>query len=160
MKDKKPFRDTKVGKFLKEKFPNILDAAAGLTGIDALEVVADLIKGEDINPTDKIELQKLILQEMELELENVKSARQREADVVQATGKPDYAQWTVGLVGLLLASAVICYGVFSVEIKYTEIYFHILGVIEGALLLPIFNYYFGSSLGSKTKEKNFKDLIR
>lgn len=159
MRDKKPFKETKVGKFLKEKFPNILDAAAGLTGIDALEVVSDLIKGEDINPTDKIELQKLILEQQRIELENVKSAREREARVVEATGKPDYAQWFVGVIGLVIAGMVVYKGLYT-EVQDREIYFHLLGVVEGAILLSIFNYYFGSSLGSKNKDKNLKDLIR
>lgn len=156
---KKPFRDTKVGKFLKEKFPNILDAAAGLTGIDALEVVSDLIKGEEINPTDKIELQKLILEQQRIELENIKSAREREAAVIEATGRPDYAQWTVGAAGLIIGGCVILYGLFW-EIHNKEIFLHLLGICEGAMLLPLFNYYFGSSLGSKQKDAQIKDIFK
>jgi hypothetical protein len=99
------------------------------------------------------------LEVMRLEVDNVKSARDREAKVVEATGKPDYAQWTVGLVGLIISGAVVYTGLFG-EIQDREIYFHLLGVIEGAILLSIFNYYFGSSLGSKNKDEKMKDLFK
>jgi len=163
MKERKPFKETKVGSWLKEKFPDVLDAAAGLTGIDALRVVGDLIEGKEMRPTDRMEYlalkQEYELEVMRLEVDNVKSARDREAKVVEATGRPDYAQWTVGLVGLIISGAVVYTGLFG-EIQDREIYFHLLGVIEGAILLSIFNYYFGSSLGSKNKDDKLKDLFK
>ena len=160
---KKPFKDSKVGKFLKDKAPRILDAVAGLTGIDALNVVSDLIEGEKLNPTDKMEYltlkQEYELEVMRMELENVTSARLREQEVTKATGRPDYAQWTVGALGLIIAGSVIYQGLFGF-IKDKEIYMHILGVIEGAVLLAIFNYYFGSSLGSKNKDNSINKLMK
>ena len=160
---KKPFKETKFGKFLKEKAPRILDAVAGLTGIDALEVVSDLIEGENMNPTDKAEYvrlrQEYEMEVMRMELANVESARSREVGVTQATGKPDYAQWTVGAIGLLIVGAVMYVGLFGV-ITDKEIYMHILGIIEGAVLLSIFNYYFGSSLGSKNKDNSIHKLMK
>lgn len=163
MKEKKPFKETKVGSWLKDKFPDVLDAAAGLTGIDALRVVGDLIEGKDMNPTDKMEYlalkQEYELEVMRLEVDNVKSARDREAKVVEATGKPDYAQWTVGVIGMVIACTTIYVGLFT-QIIDREIYFHLLGIVEGAILLSIFNYYFGSSLGSKNKDEKLKDLFK
>lgn len=163
MKEKKPFKETKVGSWLKDKFPDVLDAAAGLTGIDALRVVGDLIEGKELNPTDKMEYlalkQEYELEVMRLEVDNVKSAREREIGVTQATGRPDYAQWTVGFIGLVISGAVVYTGLFG-HIQDREIYFHLLGVVEGAILLSIFNYYFGSSLGSKNKDEKIKDLFK
>lgn len=163
MRDKKPFKETKVGSWLKEKFPDVLAAAAGLTGIDALRVVGELIEGKEINPTDKMEYlalkQEYELEVMRLEVDNVKSARDREAQVVQATGKPDYAQWTVGVIGMVIACTTIYVGLFT-QIIDREIYFHLLGIVEGAILLSIFNYYFGSSLGSKNKDEKLKDFFK
>ena len=156
MREKKPFKETKVGSWLKDKFPDVLDAAAGLTGIDALRVVGDLIEGKELNPTDKMEYlalkQEYELEVMRFELDNTKSAREREVGVTQATGKPDYAQWSVGFVGLVIACVTIYVGLFT-EIIDREIYFHLLGIVEGAILLSIFNYYFGSSKGSADKTK-------
>ncbi len=153
--NKKKFKETKVGKFLKDKFPDILDAAGSLTGIDALNVVSDLIEGKDMNPTDKVEYMRL-RQEYEVEIlrletQNVISAREREVGVSTATGRPDYAQWCVGLVGLIIAVGVLYKGIFGV-IEDREVYFHVLGIVEGAILLSIFNYYFGSSKGSNDKD--------
>ena len=63
------------------------------------------------------------------------------------------------VLGLVIAGMVVYKGLYT-EVQDREIYFHLLGVVEGAILLSIFNYYFGSSLGSKNKDKNLKDLIR
>lgn len=159
-RNKKPFRETKVGSWLKNKFPDVLEVAADLTGIEALDVVGKLIEGKQVSQEDRIEYLKL-RQEYELELlrlevDNVKSAREREVGVVQATGKPDIAQWTVGIIGLAISCTVIYVGLFQ-EIREEKIYYHLLGIVEGAILLSIFNYYFGSSKGSKDKDlKYFK----
>ena len=77
-KERKKFRDTKVGSWLKDKFPDVLDAVGDLTGIEAFNVASELIDGKDAIPSDKIEWYKM-RQEYELELlrfelENVKSA--------------------------------------------------------------------------------------
>jgi len=158
-KEKRKFRDTKVGRFLKEKFPRILDAAAGLTGIEALAYVSDIIEGETIDPTDRLELQRLILEQQRVELDNVVSAREREARVVEALNRPDYAQWVVGVIGLLFSGAIIYTGLFG-TIQDREIYFHLLGLIEGAILLSIFNYYFGSAPQHFRKKKSTIDILK
>jgi len=81
---KKPFKESKVGIWLKEKFPEMLDIVAGLTGIDALEVVADLIKGSDINPSDKIEFLQLKndyeMEMMRMEIDKFKDANKNITD--------------------------------------------------------------------------------
>jgi hypothetical protein len=56
---KKPFKETKVGKFLKEKFPDILETAGDLTGIEGLNVISNLIKGKTLSKEDEIEFLKL-----------------------------------------------------------------------------------------------------
>jgi hypothetical protein len=154
---KKKFRDTKVGRFLKEKLPKVLDVAGNLTGIDALNVVSNLISGEELNQEDTVELQKLIIEQQRIELENVQSARNREAAYVTALEKPDYFQWIVGSIGLTLLVVVVVNGLFF-DILNREVYFHVLGIIEG-IALSIFTYYFGSSLGSKKKNNNISNII-
>ncbi len=56
---KKPFKDTKIGKFLKEKAPGLfaeaLTTVGDLTGVKALNVVGNLIKGsKEISEEDKV----------------------------------------------------------------------------------------------------------
>lgn len=158
-KEKKKFRDTDVGRFLKEKLPNVLDKVSSLTGIEALSVVSKLISGEDLSNEDRLELQRLILEQQQLELDNVVSARDRESRVVEALGKPDYAQWTVGAIGLLISCAVIYKGLFGV-IDDKEVYFHLLGIIEGAVLLSIFNYYFGQMPGYRNSDNKLINFVK
>jgi hypothetical protein len=163
---KKPFKDTKIGKFFKEKFPDILDVAGDLTGIEGLNVISNLIKGKTLSKEDEIEflklkneyeieIYKLDIEALRIEFEDLKSARDREARIVEATGKPDYAQWVVGLIGLFISGTVIWVGLFG-KINDRELFFHLMGLVEGSILLAIFGYYFGSSLGSKKKD----DLLR
>tara|TARA_Y100000114_G_C11763038_1_gene331032 strand:+ start:595 stop:1011 length:417 start_codon:yes stop_codon:yes gene_type:complete len=57
-KDRKKFKDTKVGKFLLEKIPNVVGTLA--EGTPAGSVVKALIGGSDLSPEDKdIALKKL-----------------------------------------------------------------------------------------------------
>jgi len=158
---KKPFKDTKLGGWLKNKFPDVLDVAANLTGIEALSAVGDLIEGKSMSEEEKLEFLKLKteyeLEVLRLEIDNTKNAREREARIIEATGKHDWAQWVVGLIGLVISSSVIAVGLFG-EIKDRELYFHLLGITEGAILLAIFGYYFGSSNGSKQKQSLISKL--
>jgi hypothetical protein len=160
---KKPFKESKVGVWLKEKFPDVLNTVSDLTGIEALGVVANLIDGKKISPEEKAEFQKLKteyeLQVMRMELDNVLSARSREVEVVRASGKPDKMQMIVGLVGLAISIMVVFVGLF-LNIRDREIYFHLLGLIEGAILIAIYNYYFASSIGSKSKEAKLDSMMK
>ena len=100
----KKLKETKVGAWLKDKAPKVLEIVSDLTGIEALDRVGDLIKGESMSIQDKLEFERLLSSErmevMRLEVERIKNAQDREVGVVQATGKPDYFQWLVGSVGL------------------------------------------------------------
>lgn len=160
---KKPFKESKLGTWLKEKFPDVLNTVSDLTGIEAIGVVANLIDGKDIPPEERNEFLKLKndyeLEMMRGELENITSARSREVEVVKATGKTDKMQMIVGIVGLLISIMVIYVGLFR-HIEDREIYFHLLGIIEGAILIAIYNYYFASSLGSKSKESKIDSLMK
>lgn len=159
---KKPFKETKVGSWLKEKAPQVLDVVSDLTGIELLDKVGDLIKGESMSLQDKLEFERLLSEErmevMKLEVERTKNAQDREVGVVQATGKPDYFQWAVGAVGLAVFTMIVINGLFY-DIMNEKVYFHLLGIVEG-IVLGIFGYYFGSSLGSKNKDNHLKDIIK
>lgn len=94
----------------------------------------------------------LAQKEYEVEVEDRKSARQREAEFLKATGHMDYLQWflavaAMGIFGYLIWSVINDH----VEEKNRELVFHIFGIVEG-VLLSIFTYYFGSSAGSRIKD--------
>ena len=65
-KEKKKFRDTKVGQWLKEKAPDLLEIAGDITpvGGNVLDSVAAVIRGkEDMDPAIKLEFEKMYLEE-------------------------------------------------------------------------------------------------
>jgi len=158
----KKLKDSKVGAWLKDKAPKVLEIVSDLTGIEALDRVGDLIKGESMSLQDKLEFERLLSEErmevMRLEVERIKNAQDREVGVVQATGKPDYFQWAVGSVGLGVFAMIVINGLFY-DIVNEKVYFHLLGIVEG-IVLGIFGYYFGSSLGSKNKDNHLKNILK
>ncbi len=158
----KKLKESKVGAWLKDKAPKVLEIVSDLTGIEALDRVSDLIKGESMSLQDKLEFERLLSEErmevMRLEVERIKNAQDREVGVVQATGKPDYFQWAVGAVGLGVFAMIVVNGLFY-DIVNEKVYFHLLGIVEG-IVLGIFGYYFGSSLGSKNKDNHLKNIFK
>jgi hypothetical protein len=64
--DKKKFKDTKVGKFLLEKIPNVVGSIAGDTAVGS--VIQAIIGGSDMSKEDKdIAIKKLELERTEME---------------------------------------------------------------------------------------------
>ena len=150
----KPFRETKLGIFLKEKAPHILDKVSDLlpdSGV--LGVVKNLIDNDPQIPIeDRIAFQKL-QQEFQIELiKDTQNARAREVEFGKATGHMDYLMWflAVSAVGIF---AFMTYMVLmnKIEGKNENLIFHIFGIVEG-FLLSVFSYYFGSSAGSRVKD--------
>ena len=75
MKDKKKFKDTKVGKFLTDKAPDIISGVGDLipdAGI--LSVVAKAVGGSDMSAEDKLEFERLAAG-FQLELQRQVTAR-------------------------------------------------------------------------------------
>ncbi len=65
-KEKKKFKDTKVGQFLLKKIPNVVGAIAGDTPVGG--VIKAIIGGSDMSAEDKaIALKKLELEEAEMD---------------------------------------------------------------------------------------------
>ena len=64
--DKKKFKDTKVGKFLLEKIPNVVGSIAGDTAVGS--VIQAIIGGSDMSKEDKdIAIKKLELERTEMD---------------------------------------------------------------------------------------------
>lgn len=75
---KKKFKDTKVGKFLKEKAPNlagdILSITGDITGVEALKNIGDKIKGSnELSDFDK----QLALKELDLDIKEAEEVSKR-----------------------------------------------------------------------------------
>lgn len=148
MNKKKPFKETKVGKFLTQKLPGIVGDILpdkGLLGV--LKNVID--KDESISPEQKKELNRELIELYELEIRDRESARTREVEKSK-TGQFDFMFNLTGLVGLL-SFAFIIYAIVYVEIPTDnkEVWIHLIGICEG-IVISIFGYFYGSAV-SKNK---------
>lgn len=110
----------------------------------------------------KIELEKLDIRRLEIEMADVQSARNRQVEHEKATGSTDYnlyiLAWTIiggffGLTGMLLY--------FSYSGKpitdNTGVLFMLLGTLSTAFGMVV-GYFFGSSAGSQAKSEQLSKL--
>jgi len=146
-KDKKKFKDTKVGVFLKDKAPEILETVGDLLpDAGVLGVAKNLIKMSDkLTPEEKELLTEDLAQMYEMEVKDRDSARTREVEISKS-GKRDYLFTLTGLIGL----GVFCFIVYAIAFLQIpeankEIWIHLIGISEG-VVLSIFGYYFGSAM--------------
>lgn len=145
MQDKKPFKDTKLGRFLLGSKSSVGDAIADiLPDSGLLGVVKKLIDTDpDLTEKEKDQAHKHLVELYELEVMDRDSAREREVKL-RKYGL-DWMFNATGIVGLA-AFAFLVYTVVTTEVPETnkEIFIHLLGIVEG-VALSIFGYYFGSA---------------
>jgi hypothetical protein len=135
------FKETKLGKWFRDKSPDILEAIGEIVpGGELLQALGVLIDKTTESEAEK-EQARLMLQE--LANADRASARNREVEVTKALGKRDWMQMFVGVSAMLIGIALVIWAKNGVEDK--EIFFHILGFAEGTLVGQVVNYYFGSS---------------
>jgi hypothetical protein len=146
-KDRKKFKETKVGVFIKDKAPEILETVGDLLpDAGVLGVVKNLINISDkFTPEEKKIITEDLAQMYETEVRDRESARLREVEISKA-GKHDYLFTLTGLIGL----GVFCFIVYAIAFLQIpeankEIWIHLIGISEG-VVLSIFGYYFGSAM--------------
>lgn len=150
----------------------IISFLSSLAGKGIIDSVKDLV--EDFVTTDKerfqemIEKQKLQLQQEQLEiqrenmyLQDTQSARQTYAQITVSAAAPFINKIFPSL--LAFVTIVLTFYLFwifatgALEPDKKEIVLYILGVLSG-ISTQIYSFYFGSSMGSKTKEEALKNL--
>lgn len=150
----KPFKETGLGKFLKEKAPHILEKIgdvlpdAGLFG-----VVKGLIgSDEKIDPAVKLQFATME-HEFQLELlKDVQSARNREVEFVKATGHMDRFMMVVGFFVMVVFGFCIYVTVYvPLEAADREMFLEVRATSKDAFML-IVGYYWGSSASSRIKD--------
>jgi len=146
-KERKKFKDTKVGKFLNEKAPKMLDTIGDvLPDKGVLGIVKNLISSSDeLSPEDKAIALDHLKEVFELEVQDRESARNREIEIAKVH-RFDFLFYLTGMVGL----SVFCFIVYAIVYlqipdQNKEIWIHLIGISEG-VVLSIFGYYFGSSI--------------
>ena len=142
--NKKPFKETAVGKFLLEKIPGIVGDVLPDKGV--LGIVKNLIDGDDsISAEEKSKLQKELY---EMEVADRDSARKREVEVKKAGGQ-DYMMFITGIVGLAAFVFTIYAVVYVPSVTENDLFVHLMGMIEGIVVSNIFAYYYGTSSDKK-----------
>ena len=152
-KDKKPFKETGLGKILLGVIPGFIKGASkALPDSGVLGVIKNLIDNDpDMSEEEKAQAHDQLVELYRLEVEDRDSARKREAAIVTAGGK-DWMMSLTGIVGLA-AFAFLVYTVVTTNVPESnkEIFIHMIGIVEG-VALSIFGYYFGSAV--KKDDKN------
>ena len=144
MKDNKPFKETKVGKFLLKKLPNFVSGILPDKGV--LGIIKNVIDSDDtITPEERESMHKELIELYKIEVADRDSARKREVEKAK-TGQFDLMFNLTGLVGLAAFSFII-YAIVYLEIPESnkEVWIHLIGISEG-IVLSIFGYFYGSAV--------------
>ena len=145
-KDKKPFKETGLGKFLLGAGSTIIDVVGDvLPDKGLLGVVKNLIdKDPDLSDDQKSEAHDRLVELYRLEVADRDSARKREVNF-----RKYGIDWMFNLTGIvgLAAFAFLVYTVVTTEVPQSnkEIFIHLIGIVEG-VALSIFGYYYGSAV--------------
>jgi hypothetical protein len=147
MKERKKFKDTKVGKFLSEKAPKILQTIGDiLPSNGSLGIVKNIINlSDELTDEDKEIVTKELIEMEQIMLKDRESARNREIEIAKIH-KFDFLFYLTGLVGL----AAFCFMIYAIvyltiPVDNKEVWIHLIGITEG-IVISIFGYYFGSSI--------------
>ena len=146
MENKKPFKETGLGKFLLGAGSTIIDVVGDvLPDKGLLGVVKNLInKDPDLSDDQKAEAHDRLVELYRLEVEDRDSARKREVNL-----RKYGTDWMFNLTGIvgLSAFAFLVYTVVTTQVPESnkEIFIHLIGIVEG-VALSIFGYYFGSAI--------------
>jgi hypothetical protein len=144
MKNKKKFKDTKVGQFLLKKLPGFVSGTLPDKGI--LGIVKNLIDNEpELTGQDKIQMHEELIELYNLQVADRDSARKREVEKAK-TGQFDLMFNLTGIVGLG-AFAFMIYAIVYLQIPESnkEVWIHLIGICEG-IVLSIFGYFFGAAV--------------
>jgi len=139
-------KDTKIGKFLAEKAPQILDVAGSLLpDAGLLGVVKNLIdKDSNLTPEDKEQIHQQLVELYKLEVQDRDSARQREVEITKAGGN-DWMMNVTGIIGLFCFVFIVYAVVYIPQVLENELFIHLMGMVEGVVIGNIFAFYYGTS---------------
>ncbi len=142
----KQLKDTKIGKFLAEKAPDVLDVAGSLLpDAGLLGVVKNLIdKDPNLSQEDKQQIHEQLVELYKLEVEDRDSARKREVEITKAGGN-DWMMNITGIIGLFCFVFIVYAVVYIPQVLENELFIHLMGMVEGVVIGNIFAFYYGTS---------------
>jgi hypothetical protein len=149
MKDRKKLKDTKVGQWLKDKAPQVLDTVGELLPDQgALGVVKRLIDKEDIPKEDRLEFEKLLLEQERHAQDNVTNRWEADMSSDSKLAKNVRPIALIALLGLYLLLAITD-SIESIRFEVKEEYVSLLEV----LALTAFSAYFAGRSIEKVQYK-------
>ena len=113
----------------------------------------------------KLESDKLGLQQLDMYLEDVDSARNRETTIATSKDAPILNKIVTPVLAItIIALTFVLFGIVMfdsspVEPSRKDILIYVLGALT-AIATQVIAYYFGSSVGSKEKSEELKRLIK
>ncbi len=142
----KKIKDTKIGKFLKEKVPHVLDLVGDfLPEQGTLGIVKNIISKEpDLSVEEKKEIHNRLVELYELEVADRDSARKREVEITKAGGN-DFMMNITGIIGLTCFVFIVYSVVYIPAVLDNELFIHLMGMVEGVVIGNIFAFYYGTS---------------
>jgi hypothetical protein len=183
-KDRKPFSETKLGKFLEEKVKpvagTLLQIGGDITGIDALEKVGDFLNKEADKDTEEagryqalliqfeerklefeLEFARLEMEAFKLEVQDKQSARDREIEFMRANGgKRDWLMGTAVIVALVMYVAGFAFLAFGPAVSPDKKDLFNMGIGQVFTFTGmVFAYYLGTTKGSKMKDDTIKQAV-
>ncbi len=145
--EKKKFRDTKMGEWLKAKAPDILRVVGDVVpDSGVLGIISRLIDDDaKLDPAEKEQGHNHLKELYALEVSDRESARNREVEISK-TRNFDIMFNLTGMIGLG-SFAFIIYAIVYLTIPEPnkEVWIHLIGITEG-IVLSIFGYFFGSAV--------------
>jgi hypothetical protein len=152
--DKKPFKETKLGSWIANKAPHVLDTVGDLMpdkGI--LGVVKKAIEKLDLSPVDHADFSRMHTEQLKellaLEAADRSSARLREVELAK-TGHHDFLMY---LTGIAILGAFAFVGYANVYLKIEGSAFIRFETMVETLTVGMASYYFGYSKGQSDKSK-------
>ena len=165
---KKKFGDTKLGTFLKEKAPNVLNTIGHLAGESGIPIVSTIGHVVDsMIPDMKEEIQPLIddyeKNEFPLLMADLADARNREVQIATSDKAPLISKIILPVLAIVIVTLTFAmwYMVLYKDFKNgdKEIVLFILGSLS-TMCAGVVQYFFGSSAGSRDKSETIKKLIQ
>jgi len=139
-------KDTKVGKLLKEKAPQVLALAGNLLPDKGLlGIVKNLVQDDKtLTSEEKTQLHKELVDLYELEVADRDSARKREIEMAKA-GASNWMMNLTGVIGLMCFVFILYSVVYIPTVSDNDLFVHLMGMIEGVVIGNIFAFYYGTS---------------
>lgn len=182
-KEKKPFSETKVGKFIHEQIKpiagDVLEFVGDVTGKEAISRVGQFLNdkvnegGEKASQLEALQYSfKEKLMEFELELTQIDleafraevadkaNARNHEIEITRITGKRDWIRPTIVILSFVLfITALWLMAYVHVPVENQRVFDMLLGGGVIATMQTAIQYYMGSSMGSKSKDDTLRKYM-